>query len=402
MTRRLGCLVVLVGLWTDAACKVLPAARARPAQQRAHALPVIVSRLRGGSTTEPLLIRVRSRDGMKRVTVPSGDTTLAELRKILQKDHRVPKDQRLARAAGGAQSFKDEEQLHTLHELGITHGSVLHLHSESPARPSESTPAQKPATRTARSGSRRRRRTTMADFEAERAEFEVVLEAPKEAECKFVSTEVMNARRFSDFLVDLEFEEPRFALLFGRWDSAPDSRTGVEPKTGVQVDLVYEPPQMPNPQRPMQVQKGPDAAKEVKRAREIATCLGMRLVGIAYAHPPRFHVMETAELRAIVKWRKVAIKADAEAARLFIAMRFRPVYEDEDIDADVTAEVYQPTEQFASLVEKGVVVDAGVVDGGGHAGLTVNSSLEFKFGPDILKTADLTYFFARVRCLPRM
>ena len=50
---------------------------------------------------------------------------------------------------------------------------------------------------------------------------------------------------------------------------------------------------------------------------------------------------------------------------------------------------------------KGVVTDGGVIDGGGHAALTPASKLEFKLGPDIVPTADMSYFCARCHDLAK-
>jgi hypothetical protein len=69
----------------------------------------------------------------------------------------------------------------------------------------------------------------MANFEAERSQYEVVLDTPKPASCSYVAVERQAAKRFSDYLLDLEFEVRRVALLFGRWERAtsPDGKGGV-------------------------------------------------------------------------------------------------------------------------------------------------------------------------------
>ena len=138
------------------------------------------------------------------------------------------------------------------------------------------------------------------------------------------------------------------------------------------------------------------------RAHAIAKGLGLSLVGIAYAHPPRFHAMEALELAFLARQRAKAIEADVAAAQLFVGMRFRPVYDDEPLDADVTAEVYQPTEQLCQLVlERDVVRDGGVLEGSGQLRLDAASKLEFKIGAQTQPTADASYFFARVHDLAK-
>jgi len=44
-------------------------------------------------------------------------------------------------------------------------------------------------------------------------------------------------KKFADFLLDNEFEQMRVAWLFGRW---AEDELG---RHGVQVDVLYEPPQ---------------------------------------------------------------------------------------------------------------------------------------------------------------
>ena len=47
----------------------------------------------------------------------------------------------------------------------------------------------------------------MADFEAERSEFEVVLEMPKASATQYLSVEPEAGKAFADFVLDNEFEE---------------------------------------------------------------------------------------------------------------------------------------------------------------------------------------------------
>ena len=54
------------------------------------------------------------------------------------------------------------------------------------------------------------------------------------------------------------------------------------------------------------------------------------------------------------------------AAKQFVTMRVRAVYDHEDLDGDVTAEVYQPTPQGADLLQKGSLLPAVTP---GHAAL---------------------------------
>ena len=303
-----------------------------------------VLRLRGGEGSSPVTIRVHTREGIKRVTLANEDVTLADLRRALQKEHRVVLSRQgsFSRGPGGSQPL-DESAEATLGSLGISHGTVLHMglnaaSSSTSSSGGSSGGAPTAATRAPARASRRRRATSMADFEAERSQFEIVLETPKPATCAYVAVERRAAKRFSDLLLDIEFEVRRVAYLYGRWEDGPNG------KAGVQVDVVYEPPQECD-EETMSLEEGAEARTEMARAGEIARGLGLPLVGLAYAHPPRHHLMELDELAFIARERAAAIAAEpaSRAADLFVAMRFRPVYEGEEIDADVTAEVSPPT-----------------------------------------------------------
>lgn len=233
----------------------------------------------------------------------------------------------------------------------------------------------------------------MADFEAERSEFEVVLETPKASATQYLSVEPEAGKAFADFVLDNEFEERRVALLFGRW--VDEEASGG--KRGVLVDVIYEPPQECT-EDTMAIEGTSEAHAEVARAMKIAEALGLRTVGFAFAHPPRHHTLEVPELAAIVEQQKAAAESDPVAKDMFVGVRFRAVYEDEPIDGDVTAEAYQPTEQAAELVAKGALIDGPPDDEGqlGQAALTPSSKLEFKIGPELVQSADLSYFVSRV------
>ena len=68
---------------------------------------------------------------------------------------------------------------------------------------------------------------------------------------------------------------------------------------------------------------------------------------------------------------RTAISAGARScsqleAKQFVTMRVRAVYDHEDLDGDVTAEVYQPTPQGAELLQKRSLLPAATP---GHAAL---------------------------------
>ena len=71
----------------------------------------------------------------------------------------------------------------------------------------------------------------MQQYMDERAEVEVVMKAPPPARCKFVSIDARASKDFADHVLALEFDEMRFALLYGA--SAEGG--------GGRVDAFYEP-----------------------------------------------------------------------------------------------------------------------------------------------------------------
>ena len=76
-----------------------------PSSQPSRCSLTTLLRLTGGAADgSPLTIRVRSRDGLKRVTLPSADATLADLEKALRREHRLSvQPGQLSRGPGGAE-----------------------------------------------------------------------------------------------------------------------------------------------------------------------------------------------------------------------------------------------------------------------------------------------------------
>ena len=129
-----------------------------------------------------------------------------------------------------------------------------------------------------------------------------------------------------------------------------------------------------------------DAAAEAARAAAVAASLGLRVVGVAFAHPPRGALFKADELSRVAAHAAAAVDADADAADTFVVVKFRPVYDGEDLDGDVTAEVYQLTEQCAELAAKGAL--RGCKKPAGAVRLSPESGLELKSGADIVPHID--------------
>lgn len=308
----------------------------------------------------------------------------------------------------------DADASKKLSELGIEHGTLLQLDlatpngDTQPSTASATIPSMQPPSGTTAGSNRGRRRrgTTMADLEAERSEFEVILETPGPAACEYLIVSPDAGRGFSDYVLDeVEFEERRIALLYGRY--VDEQASGG--KRGVIVDVVYEPPQECTAEI-MRLDSSTAAAAELKRAAAVAAALGLKPVGFAYAHPPRLHTLEPSELVSLVEQRSHACEIDPLAKELFVGVRFRAILEGEPIDGDVTAEAYQPTRQAADLVCKKVLTtctaamastdDKGEqADPAGQVALLPASKLSFKIGPKTEPSADLSYFISRVHDL---
>ncbi len=348
---------------------------ARPSLDRraiADALPSAASassplralRLVGGAGG--VVIRVMSKDGIKKVSLPSESATLAELQAALQRESKILRtQQRLSRGGQGRDPFDSEADAQkTLKELGLEHGSTIHVErvtgstgssaagaSSSGARASAAPAPPPPRTSGGAARQRAKRSRSMRDIEDEAAARAIALSTPKAPNVTYVSVDPKASERFVEYLLDTEFEERRYAYLFGSFSA--DSKE----REGVCVDVVYEPPQECDADA-MAAEAGEAAEQQLAHAQAIAKALGLSWVGMAYAHPPRSHVCEATELRFLTAAAAEAAELDPEASRRFVGVRFRPVYEGEQIDGDVTAEAYQPTEQCAKFVGDGTLVDA--------------------------------------------
>lgn len=152
----------------------------RPRQQL-HSMPDILRLVGGAEENEchltALTVRVRTPVGIKRVLMESSVNSLADLMQRLRRDHRIAANiVDLSRCPGGGKAFHEEDGKQTLQELQIAHGTMLYLASSTASTaPSHASTAasREPPTRT-----RRKRHTTMADFEAERGIDEPFIHPP--------------------------------------------------------------------------------------------------------------------------------------------------------------------------------------------------------------------------------
>ena len=162
-------------------------------------------RLRGGQEA-PLTLRLNSRDGTKRITTPGGHTTLSMLQQIILTQLHIPPSKQLVSLKPGGKPL-DMSGKQTLAELGLAHGSMLHLAREVGL---DTVSADK-AARRAPSASRR----VSLDVTADKTLLKVVVAAAPTASCQFVSIDAHAWQNFAAYLVDTEMELMRVALLFG-------------------------------------------------------------------------------------------------------------------------------------------------------------------------------------------
>ena len=166
-------------------------------------------RLRGGQEAprQPLILRLNSRDGIKRITTPGGHTTLSMLQQIIRTQLHIPPSKQLVslHPAGEPLDMSGEQ---TLAELRLTQGSMLHLASKVGIDTAS-------ADKAARRASSTLRRVSM-DVTADKTLLKVAVASAPAASCQFVSIDARAWQNFAAYLVDTEMELVRVALLFGR------------------------------------------------------------------------------------------------------------------------------------------------------------------------------------------
>ena len=166
------------------------------------------TRLLGGQASPPLILRLRSKDGTKRITTPGDHTRLSELQELIRSQLHIPPSRQLISLQPGGEPL-DLSSDQTLSGLGLVHGSTLHL-----ARDVGVDAASANGPRRAPSAARRVTVDVTAKM-SERQANKVVIAAAPAAACEFVSIDASAWDNFAGYLVDTEMELMRVALLFG-------------------------------------------------------------------------------------------------------------------------------------------------------------------------------------------
>ncbi|MQL76896.1 hypothetical protein Taro_009300 [Colocasia esculenta] len=296
-----------------------------------------------------MIVRVRSRDGLERVTVPdpAGAATVSDLRTLIEAQLGVPVasqalslDQNLLLAKSPDQAASLAAHLAsqpgaTLASLGISHGSVIFLAYEG----DRSVPRPPGAAAVTPAGSFGRK-MTMDDLIAR----QIRIVRQEEAHCDALSFDRGAADAFQRYVNEtLAFAVKRGGFMYGRV-------VGEEKK--VEVEFIYEPPQQGSEEY-LTLLRDPDEEALVEA---IAAGLGMRRVGFIFTQAvgargvkgeytmSAREVLLAAELQAeggIEEWVTAVVKLEVN---------------EEDGGADVHFEAFQMSDLCVKLFKEGLFV----------------------------------------------
>ena len=370
-------------------------------------------RLRGGESSaaqQQHTLRVRTNDGTKRIIV-SNDANLDQLREAAAIQLKIPIEKcNFSKAPNNQMPIHGSGQT-TLKQLKISHGDFIYL-TDNP--PKTNTPHIAGRVRMANRSRGRAIKRTLTEMDDARRAREVEMKAPPYPQCGFVTIDADASRRFADYALELEFEQPLHAHLYGR-------EKGVN---GIQVDVMYEPA------------TGDAGIGERARATTIARALGLERVGFAFSHAPRNYHLGGAEIeRMCLEYvdaessserelkssgvttprrenagptlaknkRPVSkvVKPHSKSSRNFpfVGVLFRPVYEGEDdLMGVVTAEAYELTQQCIDLHKRGFLQAA--TDGEMRLGPGAGDK-QLKVEGKLSETVDCAFLVSRVHDLSK-
>ena len=299
------------------------------------------------------VLRVRTKDGTERLTVPAG-ATLGDVRAQIENELKVPRTQAtLARSdqtgpvAKKGAPFALSDDLLPLSALGVANGDMVFL-DYTMERENQAHYVEKDPFKTLVSEGELRQqgkdKWTLTDFMLYRSSKEFVLGAPPEPHAKFVQTDQRATQAFINYMIATGFMQKRIGYLYGRW--VTDAVTGDE---GVQVHTIYEPAQECTSE---DVQLLPDVEGDAKLA-QVAAMLGLVQVGVIIGHPAREYAFTINEIMLASQLHAAALAADPVHGKRFVTMKARPVLRSEtEIDGVATVEAYQMTDQCVELVGK--------------------------------------------------
>ncbi|KAL6541651.1 hypothetical protein OROGR_011137 [Orobanche gracilis] len=281
-----------------------------------------------------MMIRIRSRDGLERVSVENPLSTVAQLKSEIESQLRVPVQAQtlstnqnllLAKTPIDWTLFTDMTDLNTrISALNIAHGSIVYL-----AYGGERTVAG-PAFHPAGSFGKK---MTMDDLIAK----QMRITRQESPHCELVSFDRGAANAFQHYVNEsLAFAVKRGGFMYGT----------VSEVGKIEVDFIYEPPQL-GTEKNLMLLRDPDEEKLVEA---IALGLGMRRVGFIFTQTisqdkkdytmSNAEVLQAVELHAesdLKEWATAVVKLDVS----------------EDGGANVHFEAFQMSDMCVRLFKEG-------------------------------------------------
>ncbi|KAK1278112.1 NPL4-like protein 2 [Acorus gramineus] len=287
-----------------------------------------------------MIVRVRSRDGLERVTVPNPNATVAELKTLIESQLKVPaaqqtlsmdKDLLLCKTADEIRRFTDlSNPWSTFPSLGIGHGSLIYLSYDHTII--ERTIPPPPLLTPAGSFGRK---MTMDDLIAK----QVRVTRQETSPCESVSFDRSAADAFQHYVNDsLAFAVKRCGFMYGTVSDAGR----------VEVDFIYEPPQ-----------SGTEAviyllrdSTEEAAVEAVAAGLGMRAVGFmftqAVGQDKEGYTLSETEVRLAAQMQVECGRGLEQWVTAVVKLEVS-----EDGGADVHFEAFQLSEMCVKLFREG-------------------------------------------------
>ncbi|GMH20485.1 hypothetical protein Nepgr_022326 [Nepenthes gracilis] len=215
-----------------------------------------------------MIIRIRSRDGIERVSIDNPNITIPQLKSLIESQLHVPASKQtlslnqnllIAKTPAELTQFTDMSNPQTLiSSLNIGPGSMIFLSYEGSREVSGPKPNFSPA------GSFGKK-MTMDDLIAK----QMRVTRQENAHCELVSFDRDAANTFQHYVNDtLAFAVKRGGFMYGT----------VSDEGKIEVDFIYEPPQLGTEERLMLIRDN----DEEKLVDAIATGLGMKRVGFIF------------------------------------------------------------------------------------------------------------------------
>jgi len=254
-----------------------------------------------------MIIRLRCRAGTWRVTGVNESTTLEDVKRRVEAEHKVPASRQVltktagvggaggggAGGAGGGAGAPLPDSA-TLGSLGLRHGDMLQLEYDAAIEAVSATGARVVSTdgklvstggATASARAKKAFRPglmslrdmkmhwTLTEMTMMAAQYEFKMERQKTAWCKEVSMYGDAANNFQLYLRNFRFTRPCFAVLYGTASEEGE----------VKVEAVYEVPQTFSEDEGLAIL---DDERE-EQVDKLAALLGLQRVGIMFSHAPR-------------------------------------------------------------------------------------------------------------------